>query len=147
MKTSPVDIGMDDEPREQISELEVQIEELAGALERCRKTALASKAAMAFGGILLAATTLGVVIRDGKAGALFEVRRCEADQTVPRVLDDVPGRREAAAGHHSLPPAGGWKAPTPAQPGLGIRNKDTSVTLGPRVSQAKLSRWLIQHTN
>jgi hypothetical protein len=66
--------------------------------------------------------------------------------TVPRVLDDVPGRREAAAGHHSLP-AGGWKAPTPAQPGLGIRNKGTSVTLGPRVSQAKLSRWLIQRTN
>jgi hypothetical protein len=64
MKTSPVDIGMDDEPREQISELEVQIEELAGALERCRKTALASKAAMAFGGILLAATTLGVVTLD-----------------------------------------------------------------------------------
>ena len=55
---------MDDEPREQISELEVQIEELAGALERCRKTALASKAAMAFGGILLAATTLGVVTFD-----------------------------------------------------------------------------------
>jgi hypothetical protein len=59
-----VDIGMDDEPREQISELEVQIEELSGALERCRKTALASKAAMAFGGILLAATTLGVVTFD-----------------------------------------------------------------------------------
>jgi hypothetical protein len=59
-----VDIGMDDEPREQISELEVQIEELAGALERCRKTALASKAAMAFGGILLAGTTLGVVTFD-----------------------------------------------------------------------------------
>ena len=55
---------MDDEPREQISELEVQIEELADALERCRKTALASKAAMAFGGILLAATTLGVVTFD-----------------------------------------------------------------------------------
>jgi hypothetical protein len=59
-----VDIDMDDEPREQISELEVQIEELAGALERCRKTALASKAAMAFGGILLAVTTLGVVTFD-----------------------------------------------------------------------------------
>ena len=55
---------MDDEPREQISEIEVQIEELAGALERCRKTALASKAAMAFGGILLAGTTLGVVTFD-----------------------------------------------------------------------------------
>ena len=31
---------MDDELREHISELEVQIEELADALERCRKTAL-----------------------------------------------------------------------------------------------------------
>jgi hypothetical protein len=53
--------GMDDETREQISELEVQIEELADALERCRKMALASKAAMGLGGILMAATTLGVV--------------------------------------------------------------------------------------
>jgi hypothetical protein len=65
--TSPVDIDMDDDPREQISELEVQIEELAAALERCRKTALASKAAMAFGGILLAATILGVVTFDPMA--------------------------------------------------------------------------------
>ena len=55
---------MDDEPREQISELEVQIEELTDALERCRKTALASKAAMGLGGILMAATTLGVVTYD-----------------------------------------------------------------------------------
>jgi hypothetical protein len=67
VKTLPVDIGMDDEPREQISELEAQIEELAGALERCRKTALASKAAMAFGGILVAATTVGVVTFDPMA--------------------------------------------------------------------------------
>jgi hypothetical protein len=55
---------MDDEPHEQISELEVQIEELADALERCRKTALASKAAMGLGGILMAATTLGFVTFD-----------------------------------------------------------------------------------
>jgi hypothetical protein len=46
------------------SELEVQIEELADALERCRKTALVSKAAMGLGGILMAATTLGVVTFD-----------------------------------------------------------------------------------
>jgi hypothetical protein len=52
---------MDDEPPEQISEFEVQIEELADALERCRKTALASKVAMGLGGIPMAATTLGVV--------------------------------------------------------------------------------------
>jgi hypothetical protein len=56
-----VDIDMQDDPREQIAELEVQIEELAGALERCRKMALASKAAMVFGGILLTATILGVI--------------------------------------------------------------------------------------
>jgi hypothetical protein len=56
-----VDIDMHDDPREQISELEVQIEQLAGALERCRKTALASKTAMAIGAIVLAATILGVI--------------------------------------------------------------------------------------
>ena len=58
---------MNENPRKQISELEVQIEELAGALERCRKTALASKAAIALGGILLAATILGVVTLDPMA--------------------------------------------------------------------------------
>jgi hypothetical protein len=57
----PVDTRMPDDPREQISELEAQIEELAGALERCRKTALASKTAIACGGLLLAATVLGIV--------------------------------------------------------------------------------------
>jgi hypothetical protein len=62
-----VDFDMHDDPREQISELEGQIEELAGALERCHKTALASKAAMAFGGILLAATILGVITFDPMA--------------------------------------------------------------------------------
>jgi acyl-CoA synthetase (AMP-forming)/AMP-acid ligase II len=65
--TSPVDIDMDDDPREQISELEEQIEELAGALERCRKIALASQVAMACGGILLAATILGIITFDPMA--------------------------------------------------------------------------------
>src|SRR6516164_6178097 len=55
---------MDEEPREQISELEMQLEELADALERCRKTALASKVAMGLGGILIAAITLGVITFD-----------------------------------------------------------------------------------
>jgi hypothetical protein len=61
MRDVPVDTRMPDDPREQISELEAQIEELAGALERCRKTALASKTAMVCGGLLLAATILGIV--------------------------------------------------------------------------------------
>jgi hypothetical protein len=58
---------MDDHLREQISELEGEIEDLAGALERCRKIALASQAAMAFGAILLAATVLGVIAFDPMA--------------------------------------------------------------------------------
>jgi hypothetical protein len=35
---------------------------------KCIRDFVFPKAAMAFGGILLAATTLGVVIRNGKAG-------------------------------------------------------------------------------
>jgi hypothetical protein len=42
----------------------VQIEELADALERCRKTALASKVALGLGGMLMAATTPGVITFD-----------------------------------------------------------------------------------
>jgi hypothetical protein len=43
----------EDEIREEISRLEAQIEELAAAIENCRKIALAAKAAIALGGILL----------------------------------------------------------------------------------------------
>jgi len=53
---------MDDEdPREQILRLEVQIEELAEAVERCRKTIQISKVVIALGGILMVVITLGVV--------------------------------------------------------------------------------------
>jgi hypothetical protein len=55
------DVDIDDDPREGIAELEAEIEDLAATLERCRKIALASKAAMALGGILLAAWVLGVI--------------------------------------------------------------------------------------
>jgi hypothetical protein len=58
---------MDEDPREQIADLEGEIEELAGALERCRKIALASQAAMVLGAILLAATVLGVITFDPMA--------------------------------------------------------------------------------
>jgi hypothetical protein len=47
------------EPREEIAELEVRIEELAEQLERCRKFAFAAKIAIVFGALLTGATLFG----------------------------------------------------------------------------------------
>jgi hypothetical protein len=49
------------DPREEIAELEERIEELAEALERCWKFALAAKIAMTLGALLTAATLLGIL--------------------------------------------------------------------------------------
>jgi hypothetical protein len=46
---------------EQIARLESDIEDLAEVIERCRKIILASKAAIAVGGILILATALGAI--------------------------------------------------------------------------------------
>ena len=51
----------EDDLREQISRLEVHIEELAEAIERCRKIILISKVAIAFGGALILAITFGAI--------------------------------------------------------------------------------------
>ena len=50
----------DADPREQIALLEARIEELAEAIERCRKLILVSKVAMAVGALLLSGVALGV---------------------------------------------------------------------------------------
>jgi hypothetical protein len=47
------------EPHEEIAELEVRIEELAEALERCRKLALTAKIAIIIGALLMVAALLG----------------------------------------------------------------------------------------
>ncbi len=54
----------DEGPREQIAQLELQIERLAGIAERCRKFMLASQIAMLLGGMLLLALTMRFIVFD-----------------------------------------------------------------------------------
>lgn len=56
---------VDSDPREQIARLEARIEALNESAEWCRKIALASKAAIAAGLVLLAALFTGFVRIDG----------------------------------------------------------------------------------
>jgi hypothetical protein len=51
----------DGDLRDQISQLETRIEELAETIERCRKIILASKLAIAAGGLWFLAGTLGAI--------------------------------------------------------------------------------------
>jgi len=53
------------DPHDQISRLEGRIEELAEAVERCRKIAIAARTAIVAGGVLLAVMLLGLIRADG----------------------------------------------------------------------------------
>jgi len=56
---------MDDaDPRDEIERLEARIEQLTATIENCRKFVLASRLAIALGGILLVALMLGAVGSD-----------------------------------------------------------------------------------
>jgi hypothetical protein len=54
----------DHDPRDQITHLETRLDELAEAVERCRKVDLASKIAMSLGGLWMLAMLLGIVNAD-----------------------------------------------------------------------------------
>jgi hypothetical protein len=54
-------------PHDEIVRLEAQIEELAAKIESCRKFILASRIAMASGGIVIAAMLLGAIRFDPAA--------------------------------------------------------------------------------
>ena len=51
----------DGDPRDQIADLETQLEELAEAMARCRKIKLISQIAIAGGGLWMLAVTIGLV--------------------------------------------------------------------------------------
>ena len=57
----------EENPIDEISEIEARIEELAEIAERCRKIILFSKVAIAAGGIWLLAITLGAIRFDPMA--------------------------------------------------------------------------------
>jgi hypothetical protein len=57
----------DGDPHDEIVRLEAQIEELAAKIESCRKFILASRIAMASGGIVIAAIVLGAIRFDPAA--------------------------------------------------------------------------------
>src|ERR1700744_2843282 len=58
----------DDDPTDEIAEIEARIEELAEAAERCRKLILASKIAIGCGAALLLITALGLPGSGAAAG-------------------------------------------------------------------------------
>jgi hypothetical protein len=62
----------EDDPTDEISEIETRIEELAEIAERCRKFILASKAAIAGGVALLLVTVLGL-FGSGQVAALGSI--------------------------------------------------------------------------
>jgi hypothetical protein len=62
----------DDDPTDEISEIEARIEELAGIAERCRKVILASKIAIGGGPVLLLLALLGL-LGTGQAAALGSI--------------------------------------------------------------------------
>jgi hypothetical protein len=69
---TPLSPVTDDDPIDEISEIEARIEALARIAERCRKFILASKVAIAGGGVLLLIVILGL-FGAGQSSALGSI--------------------------------------------------------------------------
>jgi len=54
-------IGTEEDPRDQIAELEARIDDLAERIERCRKIIVAAKIAIALGAIVLILLLIGAI--------------------------------------------------------------------------------------
>ena len=118
MISPPEDAPLD--PREEIAELEVRIEELADAVERCRKFALAAKIAVVLGGLLLASTLLGLITFSPMAliggvaallgGIVLYGSNASTSDELTKSLHDAEARRAALIGRlnirlvHDAPP-------------------------------------------
>jgi hypothetical protein len=114
----PEDAPLD--PREEITELEARIEELADALERCRKFALAAKIAIIFGALLTTATLFGVLTFTPMAliggvaallgGIVLYGSNASTSDELAKSLRDAEARRAALIGRldirlvHDAPP-------------------------------------------
>jgi hypothetical protein len=114
----PQDAPLD--PCEEIAELEVRIEELAEALERCRKFALAAKIAVSLGALLTAATLLGILTFTPMAlvggvaallgGIVLYGSNASTSEELTKSLQNAEARRAALIGRldirlvHDAPP-------------------------------------------
>ena len=102
----------DGDPRDQIARLESRVEELADAMERCRKIRLVSRIAIAAGGVWMLAAAIGVLAFDPMAmmaaisGVIGGTVMYGSNRTTWREVDaainEAEAKRAELIGRHKL---------------------------------------------